>query len=117
MSTREFSDWLNLKLEEKGWLQAELARRSGLSPATISRVINENRGVSIETCKAIANAFKIPPEIVLRVAGIMTDKPKDDPKLEEAMHLFQQIPEEDQQVLISLMHVIAERKEKYSTKN
>lgn len=115
MSTRELINWININLKERNWIPADLARISGLSPATISRIGSEDRGVSIRTCKLIANAFNVPSEFVMRIAGIMSDKPVNSPILEEANYFLQQISDQDQKMAIVILKAISEERSKYGT--
>lgn len=67
----KFSTWLLKQLEERGWSQAELARRAGLGNATLSRFITETHNPGPDACLAIARALKVPPVEVFRLAGIL----------------------------------------------
>ena len=58
---------INKYLEERGWSPAELARKSGQSKATISRITNYKNGnpkyqPSLRTIQAIALALKLSRE-------------------------------------------------------
>ncbi len=65
MTVKTFSSWLVGAIRDKGWSQAELARRANVSPAAISDVISGRRNVGNDLAIAIANAFRFPPEEVL----------------------------------------------------
>ena len=71
-------DWLNERLNEKGWSQRQLARRAGISSATISEVMSDKRRPTWEFCHAIASALGVPPGVVFREAGLMTSPALDD---------------------------------------
>lgn len=62
------------ELASRGWDQAELARRSHISDAHISRLVAGGRKPGNESAKAIARAFRLPPEEVMRHAGILPPK-------------------------------------------
>ncbi len=70
-SVETFGAWLQEELKRRGMRQADLARESGLTEATISRLVNETRLVpDDETCIKIAKAFRnISVEEVFRRAG------------------------------------------------
>ena len=70
--------WILRELQERGWSQAELARRSGISAAGVSQILSEQRLPTPDFCIAIARALRIPPEDVLRRAGILPAVPNDD---------------------------------------
>ena len=48
----------------RGWTQGKLARVSGLTPSTISRIVNGERNISSGSIKALANAFGVPTEVL-----------------------------------------------------
>lgn len=66
-----FGDWLTTQLDEKGWSQAELARRAHISQPTLSRIISGLRQVGPDAAAAIARALGQPPEKVFRLAGLL----------------------------------------------
>jgi len=113
MSVVNFVDWLQNELNKRNWSQADLARRSGVAPGTISRIMNNSRGVGPELLNLIAIGLRLPPEQVFRAAGLLPEQENDSPRAEEAKFLFQQIPEEDQEIIIQLMRVICEKKGAY----
>lgn len=51
--------------ELKGWTQAELARRSGISPTNIILLENEKAGVGKKRVEQLAKAFDIHPAIIM----------------------------------------------------
>lgn len=65
--------WMNDEMNERGWSYAELARRSGLSPSTISLTNSGRNSATWDFCLAIANAFGEPPENVFRIAGLLPE--------------------------------------------
>jgi len=69
----DFSDWLNKQMNEKGWSQAELARRAGINRQVVSNYINKQREKpDYDILIAIARALNIPPETIFRAAGLLT---------------------------------------------
>lgn len=49
---------LNLELARRRWSGAELGRRTGINPASISRFINGKEAVSATRAKRIADALE-----------------------------------------------------------
>lgn len=76
METKEnsFARWLEKEIEAKGWTIRELARRAGLTHVTISNVLNGARNPGVDFCLGVAKAFRMPPELVFRRAGILPDR-------------------------------------------
>jgi transcriptional regulator with XRE-family HTH domain len=67
----DFVNWLNEELGKRDWSIRELARRSGISHASISQVLNRHRYPGSDFCLAIARGLQLPPEEVFRRAGIL----------------------------------------------
>jgi len=68
----EFSEWLREEMQKQGLGVRELARMANVSPAGISKVLNQYRGAGPELCQGLARALKLPQEEVLQRAGILT---------------------------------------------
>jgi len=80
----------------------ELARRSGVSHATISMVIAEETRPSYEFCAAIAKPLDMRPEDVFRLAGLLRQTRGDDDEItyRKVLDLMRELtPEERQRVL------------------
>lgn len=87
-------------LDERGWSQAELARRAGVAHGTISNLINGNKGVGESTLNAIANAFHIPAVEVFRQAGLIPKVPKVSVREEQLLFMFRRMTEDQQNDVI-----------------
>jgi transcriptional regulator with XRE-family HTH domain len=99
----EFSDWLKAEVEGQGWSYRELGRRSDLSGAVISDVVNGRAKPGLRFCVQIARALRVPPENVLRRAGLLPPLPPGVEGEREAMGLFRRLlPEARQAVLMQL---------------
>lgn len=70
----------------------ELARRAGISVATISDVESNKVNIGATACVGVARAFSLPPEQVFRRAGILPDKGDVNEDEEEALYLLRQLP-------------------------
>ena len=53
----DFAEYLKGVLENKGWTQGELSRRSGVSRGAISNIIKKRRLPSPESCVNFANIY------------------------------------------------------------
>lgn len=89
----DFPTWLSEKLDELQWTQADLARRSKLSAAQITRILSGERNPGEESLLKIANALALPPAMVFRAAGVFPPDPKigADPLTEEGVHILYQL--------------------------
>ena len=72
---QEFTEWLQKAMLERGWSQADLSAKSGISEPHISKIVNGRRKIGVDACNAIAKAFNMPPEQVLRIAGLIDQAP------------------------------------------
>lgn len=112
-----FGEWVQAELNSRGWDQAELARRSRISDAHISRLVTGGRTPGQEAAKAIARAFRLPPEDVLRHAGILPPKnvnltPGDKRALVELMDKISVLSPENQRLVFDLVERIRRSEER-----
>ena len=112
---KEFSDWLRNEIRDRDWSQADLAEKSSVPGATISRIINDTRDPGPDVCNKFAKALNYPPEFVFRKAGILPENKETatSPTLEEANRLMQQIPEEYQKQALALIRFLHETHASY----
>ena len=86
-----FRDWLQNELNSRGWSQADLARSADLNRAVINKLLSGHTTPSPVTLKGIARAFKVPTELVFRVAGLLPNIPESESFMEEITYLIKQI--------------------------
>jgi transcriptional regulator with XRE-family HTH domain len=55
--TTSFSEWLRVHLRSRRMSQRQLASRSGVSHATVSRILNEHREPNLETAMSLARVL------------------------------------------------------------
>lgn len=89
-----FSTWILNEMKLRQWSQADLSRASGLTPTAISNLITVKRNPGKDSCIALAIAFKLPPEIVFREAGILEADPEKDERLYKIETLYRTLREE-----------------------
>lgn len=83
-----FGDWLLAEIENKGWKQAELARRAHIQDATLSRIITGSRQVGPDVGQSIAQALEVPPEKVFRKAGLLPSRSPREEDIDEALWIL-----------------------------
>jgi len=96
----DFADWLKAQMKLRGWNCSELARRTGFSQSTFSKVTGGLIPASCELCIALAPALELPPETVLRQAGYLPAATENETLLVEA---FRQLPPDMQAYLLHLI--------------
>ena len=104
----EFSEWLRAVLEDRGIGLRELSRMAGVSPAAISNVLNQNRGVGPEFCQAIAHALKLPEEEVFLRAGLLKSP---------LSRLFVELSPEQQEIILAEMRRMVEENERSTARS
>ncbi len=68
-----FSEWLLHEMGQRNISQQDLAQKSGITAAQISRVISGQRGLGEKSLTAIAHALKISPVTIFRKAGLLPE--------------------------------------------
>jgi transcriptional regulator with XRE-family HTH domain len=104
----DFSAWLRNEVARRGWSLRELGRRSGLSGGAVSAVAQGSQKPGLRFCVQVAAAFSLPPEDVLRRAGLLPPLPLPVREEQEAVVLFRQLtPESRSAVLMQLRAMTA----------
>lgn len=78
-----FGEWLQRQREDRGWTQAEFARRSGKDRAVISKIESGGALPAVETFIAMAEALDVSPMLLFRKSGLLPDIPEDKVRLED----------------------------------
>jgi len=91
-----FSEWLITERGKRNWSQSELSRHSGLHRAVISKLESGTKPMP-ETLIALAQAFKISPISMFRVAGLLPPGPDDKINFEDWQHLLEQMTDAERE--------------------
>ena len=111
--TTQFSEWLLSVLSQKGMSQSELARQAGVTRGAINGVITGARGPGVDLCNGIAKALKIPPEEVLRAAGLLPPEPNKDEKFYRIESLYHTLRDEtNKQRAIEFLEFLSQQEDK-----
>jgi transcriptional regulator with XRE-family HTH domain len=70
MTENLFIPWLTRSITERGWSIRETARHAGISHTVISNILNGDQP-TFDTCVALSQVFREPPEYILRLAGLL----------------------------------------------
>ena len=103
----DFAEWLGRELDKRGWSRAEAARRGGNSASMWDKVINRYANPGEGFCKAVARAFSLDPEAVMRRAGILAPRPEADARLAEVLHLFAMLSSDEQRLILRQVRAAA----------
>lgn len=110
----DFPTWLKHEMDARGLSQSELARRSGFTPTSVSRILRRERLPGVDFCRGVARAFGMTDIQVLEIAGLATDSglPKFSPIVEAAAAMLNDLSEEDQEEIRAMVRVKWERQQR-----
>ena len=111
-----FSVWIKTKLDAKGWGIREAARNMELSHPTISSMVTYGEQPSFYTCRALAKAFDVPVEEILRLAGLLPKPASWSPERDEWNHLFDQVPDDQRETLIAMAKTLVSQGKRHAKK-
>ena len=96
---KTLAQWLQYQLRAGGLTQQTVSVHAGVSPTTISQMLNQDHIPRIETLFRLADYFQTPREQILRIAARMPlgdePPPEDDHYLiDELLEEFRQVPDQ-----------------------
>ena len=112
MLNTDFVEWLETELEKRQWRKSDLAKLGGVSAAQITRIIKREQHPGPETCRSIARAFRLPPETVFRIAGLLPQQPDEPPTLREWIHYYLQASDEDRERMLEVARTLSQKSQK-----
>jgi transcriptional regulator with XRE-family HTH domain len=110
MDKINFIKWLETELKERNWGPSNLAKAAGVYPATISKILNQERQIGPEVCVAIADALDYPPEHVFRVAGLLPPSKDKSLTLDETdlLHAWRRLSPDEQKLTLIMIRALAQ---------
>jgi transcriptional regulator with XRE-family HTH domain len=110
-----FRFWLTQELDRRGWSHRELARQMETSQSFVSRIIKGENPAGINFCHRVAKVLDVPPEKLLRLAGILPGEPAVNeselgPVSREIMELIQGLPPEDRQQILDYVRFVYQQR-------
>lgn len=99
-----FSDWLLEEMRKREWIQADLARASGLTTASISRYMVD-RVPDKEALRKIARAFNMKPEIIFRAAGILPPERDSDETSEQILYEVHDLTKQEKEEVLAFIRM------------
>ena len=111
----DFADWLEEQMKTHNVNQSQLAGRGGITRSAINKLLSrQQREPGTEMLKAIAKGLNVPPEIVLRAAGLLPPERTVKEKYEELLQILDQLSEEGQEEIIDYARYRLGKNEKAS---
>lgn len=97
----DFIEWINKQNKKRGWNNSELARQSGLAPSTVSMALGGQTNPGLDFCVGVARAYGLPPEKVLRQAGLLPLIPEvEDYEIQRLIDLARSMPEDERKLVL-----------------
>jgi transcriptional regulator with XRE-family HTH domain len=94
VNDKNLADWLVSEANKRHWSLREVSREAKLSQTTVSKIANgERTKLKLETWQALAVAFNLPVEDVMRQAGFLTT-PNGRP-VRERVRVVYEVNEDD----------------------
>jgi len=100
---KSFTDWIDSELKRRGWSLNELARRSGMSSASVSMVLSEQRKPGTEFCRSVADALQVPPEEVFRLAGLLPPLLPAVAEEREVVNILRSLPAQTRATVLDML--------------
>jgi transcriptional regulator with XRE-family HTH domain len=101
-----FASWLQEELRQRGWNQAELARRSGITTAQVSRLLTGEQHPGPTACRKIARALHIPAEEIFRKAGLLPPQRQQPEGADELLHLYTDMDDAERARLLTIARAL-----------
>jgi len=108
MSTLDFWDWVDAEIDRRGLSYYRIEMDAGLSNAAVSRPARNRTQPTLAVCKAIALAFEIAPEDVLRKARLIDPLPPPVREEEEAIKLLRALSPQARQSALAMLKGLRE---------
>lgn len=114
---KTFVEWIDSELEAREWTRADLARKAGITESSLSLIYSGGRSPGKKTCDGIAKAFRLPPDQVYRIAGILPMKPNNDETVTEIVHIYHLLNEDNKDDLLDYAKNRLSKQERGDKKN
>ena len=102
----EFVDWLTGEIRQSGLSYSEIARRGGITHGRISQVMSgELPGANF--CLGIARGLNLPPEEVMRRAGILPSLPPEVAEEREVIRIVRELSRQLRQSALAMLRGLA----------
>ena len=104
----EFAQWLQNQLNQRGWSQTDLVRRSEaighkISQSQLSNVLLKRRQAGPETCISVARALELSNDEVFRARGWLPAPKNDeiDPRAERLARRVSALPPRSREIALN----------------
>ena len=112
MSRDELAVWIRSEAKKRGWPLAEVARRANTNAGALYEIVNGRRDAGFRLCAKIADAFGVPSERVLRIAGLLPSGVaggEGDEVKQELDDYWAYLSSDEREVITALARVLYEK--------
>jgi len=106
---KDFLTWVTDETKLRGWSDSELARRIGVSSATVSRILNSVRNASWDFCAGVAHAFGLSEDEVFRRAGLLPPLPPEVAEEREIMRIVRSLSRAEREMMMRILRGLHHR--------
>ena len=97
----DFIRYVEQKMSERHWSQADLAREANMTTSMVSNLLSGRRKVGIGTANSLSKALRIPVIEILSVAGLIPKVPKSTAEEEQLLYLFRRMSDQDRKTFLN----------------
>lgn len=90
---------VKLELHRRDMKPADIAKRGGVSPSTVSRFLNGQQGVGDDLREALSKTFGVPLDAIYRWEGKIQPIHREDEMIAEILYLAEKMSFEEKQEL------------------
>lgn len=113
-----FWEWVEKERSDRGLSYSAIERLGGVANAVVSKKASNLMVPTLETCKAIAKAFKVKDTEVLARAGLIDPiPPTDTPNIRKMIEKFSRLSDEDQIYMLRVISGLEKEEQASQTNN
>ena len=106
--TIELISWLSTELDTKGWSQRELAKRAGISQATVSQVLSQQQRPTWDFCAQIAGPLGISVDQAFILAGLKRRPPPAVEEESEFVAIIRELPAYTRDIVLTMVKALGQ---------
>lgn len=110
MAQDELVEYVNDRMERRGWSLRELAQRAGLPHSTLHRMYDPQANLGPRACNGLARALGVPAVTIFEMAGLLPKRPPDSRDTELLRKIYYDLDENARQELVRYAEFLRDRR-------